>query len=39
MTDNRMHLTLETQSDYRSREGARETLDIRIADELGVRGL
>ena len=38
MTDNRMHLTLETQSDYRSREGARETLDIRIADELGVRG-
>ena len=38
MTDNRMHLTLETQSDYRSRDGARETLDIRIADELGVRG-
>ena len=38
MTDNRMHLTLETQSDYRSREGAKETLDIRIADELGVRG-
>ena len=38
MTDNRMHLTLETQSDYASREGVRETLDIRIADELGVRG-
>ncbi len=38
MTDNRMHLTLETQTGYRSREGVQETLDIRIADELGTRG-
>ena len=37
MTDNRMHLKLESQSGYRSREGVQETLEIRIADELGTR--
>ncbi|MEE9285332.1 MAG: SMC family ATPase [Dehalococcoidia bacterium] len=37
MTDNRMHLKLETQSAYRSKEGVQETLEIRIADELGTR--
>ena len=37
MTDNRMHLKLETQSAYRSKEGVQETLEIKIADELGTR--
>ena len=37
MTDNRMHLKLESQSSYRSKEGVQETLEIRIADELGTR--
>ena len=37
MTDNRMHLSLETQAGYRSQEGVKETLDIKIADELGTR--
>ena len=36
MTDNRMHLRIETQREKRS-GGAQETLDINIADELGTR--
>ena len=38
MTDNRMHLKLETQAALRTREGVQETLEIRISDELGTRG-
>ena len=38
MTDNRMSLTLETQRERKSKKGDTvETLDIRIADELGTR--
>ena len=37
MTDNRMHLRLESQTAYRSREGLQETLEINISDELGER--
>ncbi|MCL4459371.1 MAG: SMC family ATPase [Chloroflexi bacterium] len=37
MTDNRMHVTFETQRDTRSGDGVIETLDIKIADELGTR--
>lgn len=37
MTDNRMHLKLETQTELRTREGVQETLEIRIGDELGMR--
>jgi len=37
MTDNGMKLKLETQADYRSREGVQETLEIKISDELGTR--
>ncbi len=37
MTDNRMHLKLETQAALKSREGAKETLEIAISDELGTR--
>lgn len=36
MTDNRMHLTLDTQRESR-RGSAIETLDIKVADELGTR--
>ena len=36
MTDNRMHVKIETQREKKS-GGARETLDINIADELGTR--
>jgi exonuclease SbcC len=36
MTDNRMHLKLETQRETRKGETV-ETLDIRISDELGTR--
>lgn len=37
MTNNRMAVAIETQRERRSGEGAIETLDIRIADELGTR--
>jgi exonuclease SbcC len=38
MTDNRMHLKLETQREARSSKGEPiETLDIHISDELGTR--
>jgi exonuclease SbcC len=38
MTDNRMHLKLETQREARSGKGEPiETLDIHISDELGTR--
>jgi exonuclease SbcC len=37
MTDGRMHVKFETQRDVRSGMGTIETLDIRIADELGTR--
>ena len=38
MTDNRMHLKLETQREPRSRKGEPiETLEIKISDELGPR--
>lgn len=37
MTDNRMHLKLETQAELRSRDGISETLEIKIGDELGMR--
>lgn len=37
MTDNRMHVKLETQTELRTREGVQETLEIRIGDELGMR--
>ncbi|MFQ5859956.1 MAG: SbcC/MukB-like Walker B domain-containing protein [Dehalococcoidia bacterium] len=38
MTDNRMHLKLETQRERRSQKGEPiETLEIQIADELGSR--
>ncbi|MDP3063016.1 MAG: SMC family ATPase, partial [Chloroflexota bacterium] len=39
MTQNRMHVKLETQREARSRKGAEpiETLEIKIADELGTR--
>jgi exonuclease SbcC len=37
MTDGRMHVKFETQRDSRSGLGTIETLDIRIADELGTR--
>jgi exonuclease SbcC len=37
MTDGRMHVKFETQRDTRSGLGTIETLDIRIADELGTR--
>jgi len=38
MTDNRFHVTLETQREAKSKDGVIETLDIRISDELGSRG-
>lgn len=38
MTDNRLHVTLETQREAKSRDSVIETLDIRISDELGSRG-
>jgi exonuclease SbcC len=37
MTDNRMTLKLETQASLRSKDGVKETLEIRVADELGTR--
>ena len=38
MTDNRMHVKMETQRAYRAkREESIETLDINISDELGMR--
>lgn len=38
MTDNRMHVRMETQRAYKSkREESIETLDINISDELGTR--
>ncbi|MBV9329014.1 MAG: SMC family ATPase [Chloroflexi bacterium] len=37
MTDGRMHVKFETQRDVRSGIGTIETLDIKIADELGTR--
>jgi exonuclease SbcC len=37
MTDGRMNVKLETQRDARSGTGVIETLDIKIADELGTR--
>jgi exonuclease SbcC len=37
MTDGRMHVKFETQRDVRSGTGSIETLDIKIADELGTR--
>ena len=38
MTDNRMHVKMETQRAYRAkREESIETLDINISDELGTR--
>lgn len=37
MTDGRMHVRFETQRDVRSGMGTIETLDIKIADELGTR--
>jgi exonuclease SbcC len=36
MTDNRMHIALETQREAKT-GGVIETLDIKIADELGTR--
>ena len=38
MTDNRMHLKLETQAPSRSGDNIQETLEIKVADELGTRG-
>ena len=38
MTDGRMNVKFETQRDTRSGMGTIETLDIKIADELGTRG-
>jgi exonuclease SbcC len=37
MTDNRMHITFETQREKKGSAGVVETLDIRISDELGTR--
>ncbi len=37
MTDNRMHIKMETQRAYKTRKGEEETLDINISDELGTR--
>ena len=37
MTDQRMHVKLETQAALRTREGLQETLEIKISDELGTR--
>jgi exonuclease SbcC len=37
MTDGRMHVKFETQRDVRTGVGTIETLDIKIADELGTR--
>ncbi len=37
MTDNRMHLKLETQTALRSRDAVQETLEILVSDELGPR--
>jgi len=38
MTDNRMHVKMETQRAHKTRkEGSIETLDINISDELGMR--
>ena len=37
MTDNRMHITFETQREKKGSTGVVETLDIRISDELGTR--
>ncbi|MDD5127068.1 MAG: SMC family ATPase [Dehalococcoidales bacterium] len=37
MTDNRMHLKFETQRPTKTSSGIIETLDIKIADELGTR--
>jgi exonuclease SbcC len=37
LTDNRMHVKLETQREAKSSDGVIETLDIKIADELGYR--
>ena len=37
MTDSRMHVRFETQREAKSTDSTIETLDIRIADELGTR--
>ena len=37
MTDNRMHVTIETQREKKDATGVVETLDIKISDELGTR--
>ncbi|MBM4404929.1 MAG: SMC family ATPase [Chloroflexi bacterium] len=37
MTDNRMTLKLETQANLKTKDGVKETLEIRVADELGTR--
>ncbi|MBI4318739.1 MAG: SMC family ATPase, partial [Chloroflexi bacterium] len=37
MTDNRLHVTLETQREKKTGDAVVETLEIRIADELGPR--
>ncbi|MEW5957902.1 MAG: SMC family ATPase [Chloroflexota bacterium] len=37
MTDSRMHLRFETQREAKSSDSTIETLDIRIADEIGAR--
>lgn len=37
MTDGRMHIRFETQREAKSSDSTIETLDIRIADELGTR--
>jgi len=37
MTDNRMHLKIETQRAYKVKKGEEETLLITISDELGTR--
>jgi exonuclease SbcC len=38
MTDGRMSVQMETQKDAKSGKSVIETLDIRVADEMGVRG-
>ncbi len=37
MTDGRLHVTLETQREKKGSDEVTETLDIRVADELGLR--
>jgi exonuclease SbcC len=37
MTDNRMHVKLDTLGTRKTREGPVETLDIKVSDELGTR--